>query len=109
MEKTNFKKWGWWAIGGVVAIAVIVGAVAMMGSGPEPADTEDPEGDGTTNVVDVTPDDTKKPQDEVTNPEELPKSGPVEESMLALLLAGVFAYIMGLSLTSVYRAAKREK
>ena len=109
MEKANFKKWGWWALGGVVAVVVIAVVVAVVGSGPEPIDNADPE-DGSTEVADNTPVDTKEPDGaETKEPEALPQSGPVEDGMPGLLLAGVFAYVMGLALTSMYRAAKHER
>ncbi|MCL1839898.1 hypothetical protein FWF89_02805 [Candidatus Saccharibacteria bacterium] len=110
MEKTNFKKWGWWALGGVVAIVVIAVVVAIVGSGPEPT-TDEPEGDGQTGIVDEKPSEEPEKPGEVAveDPGTLPQSGPVEDGMLGLLLAGVFAYVVGLALSSVRRAAKLEK
>ena len=117
MEKTNFKKWGWWALGGVVAVAIIAVVVVILRTGPEPTDTEEPKGDGQSGIVDEKPTDKEpaKPDDSgdgvatISDAEALPQTGPVEDGMLGLLLAGVFAYVIGLGLNNVYRAAKAEK
>ena len=115
MGKTNFKKWGWWAIGGVVAVVIIAVVVAAIGSGPEPASDEGPEGETPADVTDgngdgATADEEDKGSTGVAttedNAEALPQSGPIEDGMLVLLLAGVFAYIISLGLNNVMRAAK---
>ena len=109
MEKTNFKKWGWWALGGVVAAVIVVGLVAMMSTGP--ATVDDPNGDGQNELVNNGPADTDKTKEKEKEKEEtetLPQSGPVENGVLGLLLAGVFAYVVGLSVNSIYRAGREE-
>jgi len=115
MEKTNFKKWGWWALWGVVVILIIAALVSSLGSGPKPADgelTED-EGQGQTEIVadeSATEEEEAKAGDDAAGDmDALPQSGPVEDGMLGLLLAGAFAYVMSLALGSVFRAAKAEK
>jgi len=112
MEKTNFKKWGWWALGGVVAVVIITIVVASMGPETDLTDTTVPEDDETA-ISENNPSDntnTDKPKvDEGKDAEELPQSGPVEDGMLVLLLAGVFAYIVSLGLNRVIRAARTEE
>jgi len=115
MEKTNFKKWGWWAIGGLVAVAIVAALVVAMGGGPKPTESEEPvENVEQTEVVNNGNWDDDEPEDEtsVVAVEEvgaLPQTGPTEDGMLVLLLAGVFAYVMSLMLSSVFRAARLEK
>ena len=112
MEKTNFKKWGWWALGGVVAIVIIAALVAALGKSEPEGEKTPADNDGQTGVVVDDPADEEEPGDVAAGSggtEALPQSGPVENSVLALLLAGVFAYIMSLALGNVFRAAKAEK
>jgi|GEM_PF-2800380 len=114
MEKTNFKNWGWWALGGVVVIA-IVALAATLRAGPEPTDEVSVEGDGRGQTEVVA--DGSATGEEATGTEgatagdssALPRSGPSEASMFGLLLAGVFVYVMSLALGNVTRAAKAEK
>ena len=111
MEKTNFKKWGWWALGGVVAIVVVTMIVAAMGPADDLSDGKAPKDDEKPVVEDKDKTDGDKEADKkpAEDTEELPASGPVEDGMLGLLLAGVFAYIVGLGVNNVVRVAKQEK
>lgn len=106
MEKTNFKKWGWWALGGVVAVAIVTVMVVSMGPSAEVADVGKTE-DETSGEAEGNPAETSDDVAEVETGE-LPQSGPVEDGVLVLLLAGVIAYVMSLTVTNVVRAARRE-
>lgn len=101
----NVKKWGWWAVVGLVALLVIAGLViAIATSGPKP--TSDVATDDTSNQ-DNTEDlpsgeneeDSTSTEQEETAPElpaitetpssDLPKTGPEDSSILPIIAAGL--------------------
>ncbi|MDR3298020.1 MAG: hypothetical protein LBT19_01420 [Candidatus Nomurabacteria bacterium] len=116
---TNIKKWGWWAIVGLVAIIVIAGLIiAISLSGPKPSDEianpEETSEQDTTTEEPATSEEDKPLVAEVTpelptiteSPENLPKTGP-EDIILPALLAGLSTYILALTATTIHRNHRR--
>lgn len=99
----NVKKWGWWAVVGLVALLVIAGLIiAIATSGPKPSteaatnETSDQENteetpsganaeEGTDEEEQSTP---ELPTISETPSTDLPKTGP-EDTILPILAAGV--------------------
>ncbi len=126
MEETNFKKWGWWALGGIVLIGAMAAVIALTAGGPEPSgptntDTstnkdKDDDKENKDKDKDKETDRTQTPPPEVPGEqtptdivaEDLPRTGPLETGIWTVLLAGIISYIMALSLSNVFRAAKNQ-
>lgn len=100
---SNVKKWGWWAVAGLVALLVIAGLIiAIATSGPKPS--EDVANEDTTGQenTEQTPSGNNQEEDtskeEQTTPElptisetpstDLPKTGP-EDTILPIIVAGL--------------------
>lgn len=101
----NVKKWGWWAVVGLVALLVIAGLViAIATSGPKP--TSDVATDDTSNQDNTeelpsgeNEKDSTSTEQEETTPElpaitetpssDLPKTGPEDSSILPIIATGL--------------------
>lgn len=112
-KESKFKKWGWWAVAGLVGVLVIAGLIiAVTTSGPKPS----------TEVAQADENNQQEANEETKNPEEdkkeekptqqatpelpaitespsadLPKTGP-EDSIVPILSAGVIGYILALGI-----------
>ena len=119
MEKTNFKNWGWWAIGGLVAVLVVVGVVISISSGPKPSEdsttaeeqgSEEEKEDKTDEAVDVADaEEAEKPAVDnsvATTESDLPQSGP-EDYLWAILLAGGLGYGLSFGAMSLAKKVKQ--
>lgn len=110
MEKTNFKKWGWWAIGGLIIIA-IAGAVIAANTTSEPTGSDDTNTSEEGIADNDSGEKTENKEEDVVaqgEVEELPQSGP-DDSLWAIFLAGIFGYLISLGITTAYRAKTGEQ
>lgn len=113
MKNTNFKKWGWWALGGLVVVILIAGFVIARSSGPEPSDSTDvaDTSEGENNEAIGGGESQDKSGEEETDvvadnpPVDLPQSGP-KDNLAGILWAGAGAYLVSFAIVSVVRSRK---
>lgn len=108
-QQANFRKWGWWAIGGLVIIAVVAVIVVVAQPGPEP---NEPANDGLGTTIDVVEEEVVDEEvvavEEVVelvavgDSEALPQSGPTD-NLGWILAAGGVGYLVSLGLGRVWR------
>jgi predicted flap endonuclease-1-like 5' DNA nuclease len=105
----NLKKWGWWAVAGLVAVLVIAGLIiAIAKSGPKPADevAKTPETTNNDNEQKETEKPAEQPAARPELPEpapaDLPKTGP-EDTILPIIGASAVGYLVALGVTTIRR------
>ena len=114
---SNVKKWGWWAVVGLVALLVIAGLIiAIATSGPKPSTEVATDETSNQDNNEETPSGTNEEDDtskqEQTTPElpaisetpstDLPKTGP-EDTILPIVIAGIAGSVISYGVIALRR------